>query len=116
MSFVDSDVVPVLEEVLPGRFGGLPTDYQLVEDEALNGRPRLRLLVHPRLGPLDPARVADAFLTALGRGTGAERVMELQWRDLGLIQVEREAPRVTEAGKILHLHTEPSAPSPGLRR
>ena len=30
---LDADVIRVLEEVLPGRFGGAPTDYQLVEDE-----------------------------------------------------------------------------------
>jgi hypothetical protein len=108
MTFADSDVIRVLEEVLPDRFGGLATDYQLVEDEASGGRPRLHLLVHPRLGPLDPARVADAFLTAVGQGSPAARVMELQWRDLGLLGVEREPPRMTGAGKILHLHAEPA--------
>jgi hypothetical protein len=110
MNFVDSEVIQVLEEVLPGRFGGAPTDYQLVEDQASDGQPRLRLLVHPRLGPLDPVRVADAFLTALGHGSGVERVMELEWRSLGLLQVERQAPRVTPAGKILHLHADTAAP------
>ena len=33
MTFVDTDVVRVLEEVLPRRFGGGPIDYQLIEDE-----------------------------------------------------------------------------------
>src|SRR5262249_43576160 len=33
MTFLDADVIRVLEEVLPARFGGAPTDYQLVEDE-----------------------------------------------------------------------------------
>jgi hypothetical protein len=115
MNFMDSDVLRVLEEVLPGRFGGAPTDYQLVDEEAPDGRPRIRLLVHPRLGPLDPARVGDAFLAALGRGSGAERVMEFQWRNLRLLDVERRAPRVTRAGKILHLHAETPAPPGGLR-
>ena len=114
MSFVDSEVIRVLEETLPHQFGGAPTDYQLVEDQTTYGRSRLRLLVHPRVGPFDPARVADAFLTALGHGSGVERVMELQWRDLGLLEVERRAPRVTSAGKILHLHSDwEAAPAPG---
>ena len=113
MNFVDSAVLEVLEEVLPGRFGGAPTDYQLVEDEGSAGLPRLRLLVHPRLGPLDPERVADAFLTALGRTGGVDRIMELQWRDLGLLRVERAAPRMTGAGKILHLHLETGVSRPG---
>src|SRR5262249_51718055 len=114
MNFVDSEVIRVLEETLPHRFGGAPTDYQLVEDETTHGGPRLRLLGHPRVGPFDPDRVADAFLTALGHGSGVERVMELQWRTLGLLEVERQVPRVTAAGKILHLHSDlKAAPASG---
>jgi hypothetical protein len=50
------------------------------------------------------------FLTALGRGSGVARVMELEWRSLGLLQVERQAPRVTSTGKILHLHADTAPP------
>src|SRR3990172_8887397 len=39
ISFLDTDVIRVIEEVLPARFGGAPTDYQLLEDEADDGRP-----------------------------------------------------------------------------
>jgi hypothetical protein len=39
MSLLDSDVVRVLEETLPARFGGGPTHYQLVEDPGENGIP-----------------------------------------------------------------------------
>jgi hypothetical protein len=104
MAFLDTDVVRVLERVLPTRFGGGPTDYQLVEEEDPGGGPVLRLLVHPRIGPVDPAAVADGFLQGIGGGSGAERVMELQWRQSGLLRVERRAPLATSAGKILHLH------------
>jgi hypothetical protein len=106
VNLLDIDVINVLEEVLPERFGGGPTDYQLLEDESVDGQPRLRLLVHPALGPLDPETVADVFLAAIGRSSGAERVMELQWRQAGLLRVERTAPRMTASGKILHLHRE----------
>jgi hypothetical protein len=54
MTFLDTDVIRVLEEELPARFGGTPTDYQLLEEEADDGQPRLQLLVHPRVGPLNP--------------------------------------------------------------
>jgi hypothetical protein len=53
MTFLDTDVIQVLAEVLPARFGGGPTDYQRVEQEQSDGRPTIRLLVHPGLGPLD---------------------------------------------------------------
>lgn len=106
MSLLDADVVRALEATLPARFGGGPTDYQLVEEDAADGRSRLRLLVHPGVGPLEPGTVADAFLAAIGGGSGAERVIELQWRRAGFLRVERRPPLTTANGKILHLHRE----------
>jgi phenylacetate-coenzyme A ligase PaaK-like adenylate-forming protein len=105
MTFLDTDVIRVLEEVLPGRFGGGPTHYQLVEEEDADGRPDLRLLVHPAVGSLPSEAVTDAFLSAIATGPGAQQVMSLAWRDAGLLRVERRAPHVTASGKILHLHT-----------
>ena len=113
MTFFDAEVGRVLEEVLPGRFGGGPTDYQLLEDEATDGRPRLRLLVDPRLGLLDERAVAAAFLAALGAGSGVERVMALQWQQAGLLRVERRSPLVTAAGKVLPIQRRPAAARPG---
>jgi hypothetical protein len=106
MTFLDVDVIRVLDEVLPGRFGGGPTDYQLIEEETEDGRPRVRLLVHPRVGELDVDAVGDAFLTAIGGHSEGERLMELQWRQDRMLRVERVAPRITRTGKILHLHLE----------
>jgi hypothetical protein len=91
--------------VLPGRFGGAPTDFQLIEEEAEGGEPRLRLVVHPRLGPLDPDQVAAVFLDAIGAGTGVERLMGLVWRHSRFLRVERAVPLSTRSGKILHLLT-----------
>ena len=107
MTLLDCDVVRVLEEELPRRFGGGPTDYQLVEEEAPGGEPRLRLLVHPRVGALSHDVVADTFLDAVGSGNGAERLMTLHWRQAGFLRVERARPLTTESGKILHLHRRP---------
>jgi hypothetical protein len=100
----DVDVVRVLEHVLPGHFGGGPTDYQLVEGEADSGEPVVRLLVHPAVGPVDEARVAEAFLAAIGAGSGAARIMGTVWRDARLLRVDRRAPLPGASGKILHLH------------
>jgi hypothetical protein len=104
MTFHDWQLVSVLEQVLPGRFGGGPLDYQLVEQQEANGAPWLRLLVHPRLGGLDEAAVLEGFLTALGSGSGVGRVMSAQWRQAGWVRVERAVPHSTAAGKVLHLH------------
>ncbi len=104
MKFSDAELIRVLEDVLPARFGGAATHYQLVEEETSGGQSRLRLLVHPFVGPLDPDRVAEAFLDAISRGSGVERVMGLAWREADVLRVERRAPICTATGKILHFH------------
>lgn len=104
MNFLDVDVIRILEEILPSRFGGEPTDYQLVEQGDDSGHPALRLRIHPQVGPIDDREVVDSFLDAIGGGDGGERLMELQWRRAGVLVVERKPPARTESGKILHLH------------
>jgi hypothetical protein len=103
MTFLDRDIVLVLEKILPSRFGGTPVDYQLIEEQTEEGRPRLLLLISPEVGRLDEAQVLEYFYESIGRGSGAERVMSLQWRSAGLISVRRQRPRATQTGKILHL-------------
>lgn len=103
VTFMDTDVIRVLEEILPQRFGGGPADYQLVEDAGENGQPRLRLLVHPNVGSADAAQVMEAFLAALAAGSATERLMVNQLRQERILAVERAAPYATSAGKVLHL-------------
>jgi hypothetical protein len=110
MTFLDADIVHVIEEALPARFGGAPTDYQLVETEGEHGDSQLKLLVHPSVGPVDTDAVAETFIESIGEGSGTARVMGLLWRDAKLLTVERRAPLTTPSGKILHLHVERKIP------
>jgi hypothetical protein len=113
VTFLDADVIRVLEEVLPARFGGGPTDYQLVEDTRPDGDARLRLLVRPEVGRLDPERVVDAFLTAVSQSTGPGGVVALAWREGRVLRVERRSPLLGASEKVLHLHVSAgSAPVP----
>lgn len=111
MNFMDADVIRVLEVELPARFGGGPTDYQLLEEEGPDGSPALKLLAEPRLGPIEASALKEAFLDALGRGGGVETVMSRAWKDGGWLTVERRPPLATASGKILHLHIPPSSPA-----
>ncbi len=111
VTFEDTEIIPLLEEILPRSFGGGPTDYQLVEEETDDGRPRLRLLVHPSIGPVDTAAVSKAFLDAIGSSSEVKRDMAAQWRQAGFLQIERKAPYSTASGKILHLMAAPTAKS-----
>jgi hypothetical protein len=113
MTFHDTDVMRVLDEALPALFGGGPGDYQLVEEEDASGRARLRLLVHPRVGPVDPRAVAEAFLGSVGRPGGTVGLMTEVWRQAALLTVEREAPQATRSGKVLHLHRRGRRGGPG---
>jgi hypothetical protein len=104
MTFHDADVIRILEEVLPARFGGSPTDYQLVEGESDDGHPLVALRVHPKIGNVDSPSIRETFLSALGATSGANRVMSEVWRDAGFPKVDRTAPHVTFTGKVLHFH------------
>lgn len=88
-----ADLARVLDETLPARFGGGPGDYQIVEEERPDGSRRLRLLVHPGVGPLDPRAIAAVFVSASGAGLSSD-----------LVAVERRAPMATTFGKVLHTH------------
>src|SRR5262245_18039514 len=95
MSLLDSDVVRVLEETLPARFGGGPTHDQPVEDAEPNGTPCVRLLIHPAVGAVDPDCVVAVFLEAIAAG---------RWTQTGAVRVERRPPLAVASGKIHHVH------------
>ncbi|MEO8603445.1 MAG: hypothetical protein ABI629_12785 [bacterium] len=102
MTFAAAEVTPLLEHLLPARFGGVATDYQLVEEEVAGGGVRLRLIVHPRLGALDDAAVVDAFLSGLAQVSPTRRVMTLAWRAGDIVHVDRSPPLAAPSGKIMH--------------
>jgi hypothetical protein len=113
MTILDADAVTALEEVLPARFGGAATDYQLLEREDARGRPRLVLVVSPRVGAVDEAAVAAAFLGEIGAHSGASRIASLLWREAGVLRVERRPPVAGPTGKVLHLHVDRPGGPPG---
>jgi hypothetical protein len=104
MSFLGGDLITLLEEVLPGRFGGHPTDYQLVESER-GGLPKVNLLVRPTVGSVDSDEVARSALEFLRSRGDAERMMGEIWDQGETVQVIRGDPHMTEASKILPLQT-----------
>jgi hypothetical protein len=103
VTFEDSEIIPLLEELLPRAFGGGPTDYQLEEEESADGAPCLHLRVRPSVGDVDPEAVAEFFLEEIGKSSEIKRNMAAIWRQTGLLRVVGGAPRRTPSGKILHL-------------
>jgi hypothetical protein len=100
--FLGSDLHALLDEVLPGRFGGAPTDYQLVEEE-VGGLPKLSVVVDPRIGEVAEAEVRSTVVGFL-REKPRNRLMADFWAQGDTLRVVRREPHLTPAGKILPLH------------
>jgi hypothetical protein len=100
MTLIGSDMVRVLEEVLPARFGGTPLDYQLVEEEDREGFTRLVLAVSPRVKIPDESLVVEAVLASLSS------YPPVLWRQAKTLRVKRVEPVWTARGKLMPLHLD----------
>jgi hypothetical protein len=103
MHFLGTDLLRLLEETLPARFGGGATDYQLVEEEE-DGMTKLNLVVSPRVGPIEDSRLVASVLETLGGTAPGARMMEEVWRSAKTLRVVRQEPFTTGAAKIQTLH------------
>jgi hypothetical protein len=104
MTLVGSDMVHILEEVLPARFGGSPLDYQLLEEGDDTGFTRLSLVVSPRIEIADERAVIEAVLEALGRSSPAADLARAIWSQARTLTVKRMEPVSTARGKLMPLH------------
>jgi len=102
MTFGGSDLISLVEDILPARFGGHPTDYQLVEEEEA-GLSKVSLIVGPRVGPVDEKEIVSTLLTLLRSYPGLKMMAE-QWRDGRTLRVVRREPYATGVAKVLPLH------------
>jgi hypothetical protein len=104
MSFAGTDLIRIIEEVLPSRFGGASIDYQVLEEEDEKGRSRLSVLVSPEVGEIDEAELIRTVFAELGRGGDTQRMMAEIWSQADTLEVKRRRPFITAAGKLLPLH------------
>jgi hypothetical protein len=104
ITLMGDDMVQILEEVLPARFGGSPLDYQLVEDEDERGFTRLNLVISPRVAIGNEDEVVAVMHDALRRSSPAGDMVRSVWQAAGAIQIKRQEPLVTATGKVLPLH------------
>jgi hypothetical protein len=102
VTLVGTGIVRILEEVLPRRFGGCATDYQLVEWDGRD-QTRVTLRVGHRVPVSSLAAVRDCFLREL-RAFNSGQLASRIWRDAQAIEVVHEDPVATARGKILPLH------------
>jgi len=103
VTLVGSDMLHILEEVLPSQFGGSPMDYQLLEEEDQQGFTRLILLVSPRIQLKDESQVIETVLEALKRRGAGRQAIEL-WKQAETLSVRRQEPILTARGKFNPLY------------
>jgi hypothetical protein len=98
-----SDLMKLLEEILPRTYGGGANDYQIVEDER-SGLPQVSLVISPSVGPLETEAVIRTVLDFLGTRSSANELTTEYWRQGGTLQVVRRDPYTTPASKVQALH------------
>jgi hypothetical protein len=117
VTLIGSEMVRILEEVLPARLGGTPLDYQLQEEEDANGLTRMSLVISPRIEVSDEASVIAIVQQALAEGSMAAASAQAIWKQAGTWRVKRMEPVSTGRGKLMPLHlVRPSAEQPATRK
>jgi hypothetical protein len=113
MSVPVADLIALVDTVLRPGYGGSALDYQWQEVEGPDGAARLRLLVDPRVGPLDAGGVLADVLGALARRGPGSRLVADVWRNAGTLELHRAVPETTTRGKTLpFLRTHSVRPAP----
>lgn len=103
MTFLGSELISLVEEVLPARFGGRPMDYQFVEEERA-GSSSINVVVSPRIGTVDERAIVEVVLASLRAHDVAHRLMADFWNRAATLRVVRREPYATGAAKVLPLH------------
>lgn len=104
-TLVGSDIIHILETILPDKFGGSLLDYQLIEQEDSNGLTRLYLYVDPSVSVTDNQSLVEGFLVALKDSHGSAKLAQEEFRQASTIQIRRQAPILTARGKYTPIRT-----------
>jgi len=103
MTIIGSDFVRILEEVLPHKYGGAATDYQLLEEEDERGQTSLCLIISPDVGAVDEGGVIDTVLEELRQNAYGGKLAAGFWSQVNTLCVKRMHPK-SSSGKIATLH------------
>lgn len=103
MTFVGTEFVRIIEEVLPAKFGGSSTDYQMVEEENDKGITHMSVIVSPELGDIYDADIIQTIVAELAKPAGRWMASDI-WSQAQTFTVKRISPLTTERGKLLPLH------------
>ncbi|MBU1997874.1 MAG: hypothetical protein KKE64_00085, partial [Candidatus Omnitrophica bacterium] len=103
-TFFGPELMRIIEEILPSRFGGSNLDYQFVEKEDIDGLTRLFVYINPDINNIDEGNILATIIGELKKKGEKYEVMAEVWARLGTIKVIRKHPIITEKGKLYPLH------------
>lgn len=103
MTLVGGEMLRILEQVLPARFGGSALDYQLEEVEDEQGFTRLNLIISPQVNIADESEVIAAWAEALRRGSVGADLARATWQQAGTLRIKRAEPVWSSRGKLMPL-------------
>ena len=103
VTLLGSEMVRILEEVLPARFGGTLLDYQFLEEEGEKGFTRLSIIVSPKIQLSNEKDVIDTFFRALAKGSDSDNYTRAVWSQTAAVRVKRMEPLWSARGKHLPL-------------
>lgn len=106
VTMVGSEMIQILEEVLPARFGGSPLDYQLSEYENERGFTRLALIISPRVPINNEQAVMEVMLNALRASSAQSDAARSVWESGRVLEIKRAEPVWTARGKLMPLHIQ----------
>ncbi len=102
VSIIGSDFDRILEEVLPRKYGGTATDYQLLEEEDNRGQTRLSLIISPSVGTVDDNEVISTVLSEFSKVESYGGMTASLWSQAEALRVRRMYP-IQRRGKIMTL-------------
>ncbi len=102
ITLLGGELLTLFERSLPQRFGGTPTDFQLVELEG-TGSAIVELRVNPRLEHHTEDEVRNFFLSEVRRLWGGS-ITARQWGQTGAVRVAFTEPMISGDRKINPLH------------
>lgn len=103
VTFIGSNLIPLIQDILPRQFGGDATSYQFVEEETEDGLTKLYVLISPDVGELDEDKLKEAIFNSLCGGPDLFRASRQIWDRADTINIKRQHPIPTRRGKIVPL-------------
>ena len=92
VTLMGNEMLRILEQTLPARFGGSALDYQLTEQEDAQGLTRLCLTISPKVRIADESEVISVMLNALRESSPMADGARTLWQQAQTIQIKRQEP------------------------